>query len=64
MITLSDLTLTKPAYIDGDAYHAHATDKAGNEYMVTWEILVDNIESLEDESDACDWEQPIFITKL
>ncbi len=63
-MNIKDLTLTKPPYLDVDAYHAHATDKEGNEYMVTWEIINDNFENLTDESDACDWDHPIFITKL
>ena len=61
---LNELTLTQKAYIDGDVYSAHATDCVGNEYMVHWEIQVDDYENLEDESDACDWENPISITKL
>lgn len=56
--------LSHQPYIDGEFYSAHANDKMGNEYMIHWEIKVDDIENLEDESEACDWDHPLFITKL
>ena len=64
MITLSELTLTNEAYLDNDMYSAHATDKNKNEYMVHWEIIADDFENLTDESNACDWENPVYITAL
>jgi hypothetical protein len=66
-MNIEDLTLTKSPYLDGtneDAmYSAHATDKQGNEYMVHWEIKA-GYEKWDDEQDKCDWDNPIFITKL
>jgi len=62
-MNIKDLKLTQQAYLDGDVYSAHATDKNGNEYMVHWEIIVD-LDSITDESEACDWENPTYITKL
>ena len=61
---LNDLTLTQDAYLEDDFQSAHATDKEGNEYMVHWEITADDFENLEDQSAACDWDNPIFITKI
>jgi hypothetical protein len=65
MTTINDLTLTKDPYLDGDVYSAHATDKQDNEYMVHWEIKPnDSPDGWEDEQEACDWDKPLFITKL
>ena len=54
------LTLKEEAYITGsndDVYYlASATDADGNDYLVRWEIIVDDVDALDDESDACDWD--------
>jgi hypothetical protein len=63
-MNIKDLTLTKPAYIDGLQYTAHATDNQGNEYMVHWEIKEFDENVPDDESEMCDWDNPTFITKL
>lgn len=59
-----ELALTQEAYLDGmegeNYYSALAIDEIGNEYVVKWEIkeeYFNNLDALEDESDACDWEK-------
>ena len=43
-------------------YHATAIDIDGNQYKVTWETIeFDCGELPEDESDACDWDNPISV---
>lgn len=59
------ITLTQAPYIDGAAnerpvYRAHGTDEAGNEYIVTWDV-VDGYEEITDESEMCVWERPIGV---
>lgn len=55
------LTTTQQPYIDGpvgDAYYcAHAIDGEENDYMIYWDILPGQKDA-EDESFACDWENP------
>jgi len=58
----TEITLTQDPYIVGIAnerpvYKAHAADLNGNEYFVEWDV-VDEWESIEDESDMCDWDSP------
>lgn len=54
---------TQDPYIndEGDAYKAHALDAEGNEYLITWVAV--NTET-EDESDTCDWDNPINIKTI
>lgn len=70
-ITLQDLTLTQDAQIagtkDNPHYEAHATDKDGNEYQVTWYISCDDCRTGtcdNDESHCCDWDNPSAIIAL
>lgn len=53
------LALMQQAYISGinddEHYAASAEDEDGNEYTVRWEIACEDVDSLQDESDACDW---------
>ena len=62
-----EYTLTQQAYIDGPAdgtpvYKATAVDQEGNEYEVEWEVR-ENWEEIEDESDMCDWENPVSVER-
>ena len=58
-------TLTQDAYIDSDGsrdyYTAHAVDADNNEYYIIWDIV--DAES-DDESNACDWENPSDIISI
>ncbi|KIL12207.1 hypothetical protein B4127_1538 [Bacillus pumilus] len=49
---------------DGTHYTAHAVDKMNEEYTIEWEISVVDFENLEDESEACDWENPVSVISL
>lgn len=42
----------------GDWYEAHAVDAGGTEYRVIW---TDVDYETEDESDACDWDDPDYV---
>ena len=55
------LTLTQQAYYAGDVYEALATDTMGNQYLVKW---TNERPEAEDESDACNWDQPVAVIKL
>jgi hypothetical protein len=73
--TMKKITITQDAYINGGSvraggnspyeltawYEAEAEDADGNEYRVIWTI--DNPDA-EDQSDACDWENPWAIIHL
>ena len=62
-VTLKDLTLLQKAYFDiNNKYTAAAKDKNGDLYVVQWEITAEDFDSLTDESEACDWDNPISIT--
>lgn len=63
-----EFALTQQAYVDGPAngtpyYKASAVDQKGNEYEVTWEV-VENWEQVEDESEMCDWDNPVEVVAL
>lgn len=51
---------TQDPYIndDGSQYQAHAVDVDNNEYIIVWEVT--NAET-EDESEACNWDEPLAI---
>ena len=57
------IILSQEAYYDHNAgtdphYIALGEDEDGNEYLVRWEISdLDNYKDLEDEGDACDWDE-------
>ena len=60
--------LCQQAYIDnygtdgGVRYYATAIDADGNKYKVTWETIeYDDGHVSDDESDACDWDNPISV---
>ncbi len=62
------LNLTQNAFLDCDGsnngeryYSAGAVDADGNEYKVRWEIY-DGFDG-DDESNACDWENPSLIVE-
>lgn len=64
-----EYALIQDAYVTGALndpyYEASAIDEQGNEYMVIWEILdLENFAELEDESNACDWDNPSEIYLL
>lgn len=69
-IELTNLNFVQDAYLTGDIdgnawYQAVATDKDNNEYMVVWDILPDvDINYIEDESEACDWDNPASIEEI
>lgn len=46
----------------GNWYEAHAHDGNDNNYLVFWDVLPDW--DGEDESSACDWDNPIAIVQL
>jgi len=55
--------LTQQAYITGTSecpyYEAHAIDKEGKQYLVQWNLKPGlNLDDIEDESLACNWEKP------
>lgn len=51
--------------MEGNWYEATAVDDDGNEYLVLWEIRDSvDINTLDDESDACDWENPVAVVQL
>ena len=49
---------------EGTEYKAHAVDEANNEFMIVWDINHSDFENLEDESEACDWDNPVRVIKL
>lgn len=55
------LKTTQNPYVsdDGDQYLAHAIDENENEFIVTWEVID---HETTDESEACDWNNPIGVT--
>jgi len=59
------LALTQQAYAAyaGDAYYASAIDEDGDKYHVTWATLCD-LADIDDESEACDWANPINIEAI
>ena len=59
-----ELRTTKEPYLNGDNYIANAVDQDDNEYKITWEINHPDFENLEDESEACDWDNPVSVDKL
>jgi excisionase family DNA binding protein len=67
-----EYTLTQNAWLthtqglDGIAdnhYLANAINQDGNEYNVYWNP-VEGWERMEDESDCCDWTNPVHVSKL
>ena len=70
---LTDLNLIDEAYLDGALtangyvtyYTQYATCKmTGKEYKLRYNILADYNPSIEDESNACDWNNPSAIEKV
>ncbi|MET3505554.1 hypothetical protein [Halalkalibacter oceani] len=51
------------AYVsdDGSEYKAHAVDENDKEYMIYWETI--NFDT-SDESEACDWDNPIRVENI
>ena len=56
------LKLTQRPYIDSigsDPYYtALAIDIQGNDYTVIWDIIIDDPDSWDDNSNMCDWDSP------
>lgn len=46
---------------EGTHYMAHAVDEKNDEYMIEWEIVHPDYNSLDDESETCDWENPVVL---
>lgn len=64
-----DYTLTQQPYVDGYdnnvRYYASAVDANGEEYKVAWKVKSNiDINEIEDESDACDWDKPVDVKKI
>ena len=60
----TELRTTQEPYLNGDNYTANAVDQDDNEYKIIWEINHPDFENLEDESEACDWDNPVSVEKL
>ena len=60
----TELRTTQEPYLNGDNYTANAVDQDDNEYKIIWEITHPDFENLEDESEACDWDNPVSVEKL
>ena len=56
-------TIQNP-YLNDDTYKATAIDHNDDEYEIVWEINHPDFDSLEDESEACDWDSPSSVEKL
>ncbi|PRS35675.1 hypothetical protein C6Y02_16815 [Bacillus sp. NMCC4] len=46
---------------DGTLYIAHAVDELNEEYFIEWEITHPDSE---DESETCDWKNPVNVISL
>lgn len=65
-----ELTITQDAYMSHNDSQPHSTeyvgkaeDKDGNEYLVVWHLQDDfDPRTNDDESDACDWDNPWSVT--
>ena len=55
------LKTTQDPYLDDDIYRAIAVDKNDDKYEIKWKIT--NYETT-DESESCDWDNPIKVIKL
>jgi predicted DNA-binding protein len=60
----TELRTTQNPYLNGDTYTANAVDQYDNRYKIVWEINHPKFEELEDESEACDWDNPASVEKL
>lgn len=49
---------------NGEEYIAQAVDVYDNAYQITWAINHPDFENLEDESEACDWDNPSSVDSL
>lgn len=58
---------TQEPFIDGPAnalfYKANGLDQEGNEVLLIWDV-VDEWETIEDQSDMCDWENPMEVKRV
>jgi len=70
-----EITLTQDPYLDGThedpCYKAAGVDTEGNDVVVKWEIYEHWLNEdgslngeLEDESDACDWDNPVDVINV
>jgi predicted DNA-binding protein len=60
----TELRTTQEPYLNGDTYTANAVDQYDNKYQITWEIIHPDFNELTDESEACDWDNPVSVEKL
>jgi predicted DNA-binding protein len=60
----TELRTVDNPYLDGDVYKAIAVDQYDNKYQITWEIIHPDFNELTDESEACDWDNPVSVEKL
>lgn len=63
---MKDLTIKQDPYLnqlcrEPARYYGTANDKFGNEYAITWAIKDNYLPAEQDETDACDWENPMSI---
>lgn len=61
--------LTQDAYLSGQIespyYEAAGVDEVGRDYEIYWDILPEvDINNLEDQGDACDWDNPSEVRKI
>lgn len=59
-----ELRTIQDPYLADDVYKSVAVDSDNNEYEITWEINHPDFENLEDESEACDWDNPLTVVSL
>ena len=61
--------LTQDAYLSGQIespyYEAAGVDEVGRNYEIYWDILPEvDINNLEDQGDACDWDNQAEVRKI
>lgn len=49
---------------EGTHYEATAINKDNEQVLIEWEITHQDYKNLEDESDACDWDNPSRVIRL
>lgn len=61
-----EYALDQNAYIcdDGQQYKALAINEKGEDFMVYWDVTIDNPEECDDESNMCNWENPVDVVLI
>ncbi|MGG0029516.1 hypothetical protein ABEX92_16780 [Bacillus safensis subsp. osmophilus] len=49
---------------EGTQYEATAINRDNEQVLIEWEITYQDYKNLEDESDACDWDNPSKVIRL